>query len=185
MKKILFIKWSWASALLAAGLFTSACKKEVALTESLDPELDFKLRIVNDQGIEKNTFKAGENFWFSLIITNKITETRFLTPWDLGDERSLFRVTRVTDSMDFGKSWQGAICLGTTRMTLEGHQSAELKLPWRSDTAYTRFCMKHLNQPPLPAGTYQTSLQGYVGVGHLEGTRMTKKLNLTTLFKIQ
>jgi hypothetical protein len=184
MQKILFFKWSWASVLLVVGLLMSACKKEAAFIEPMDPELDFKLRVMNDQGIESSTFKQGENFWLSLVITNKINETRFLSPSDFVNMRSLFRVTSVTDSMDFGQAWQSAICFGT-KVSLEGHQSVELKLPWRSDTAYFRFCMEHLSQPMLPTGTYKTMLQEYVGVGQLEKTRFTKKLNLTTTFKIQ
>jgi hypothetical protein len=184
MQKILFFKWNWASVLLAVGLLASACKKEAAPGEPMDPELDFKLRVVNDQGIERNTFKFGENFWLSLVITNKINETRFLSPSNFVNMRSLFRVTRVTDSIDFGQAWTNAICFDT-KFPLEGHQSIELRFPWRSDTAYFRFCMEHRNQPPLPTGTYKTTLQEYVGVGLLEETRFTKKLNLTTTFKIQ
>jgi hypothetical protein len=183
MQKTTFFQWKWASILLAVGLMASACKKD-APAEPIDPEFDFRLRVVNDRGIETNTFKQGENFWLSLIITNKIKEARFVSPDDFGNMRTLFRVTRLSDSTDWGQAWQNMICIGRRRR-LEGQQSFELKLPWRSDTAYFNFCLEHVNKPVLPSGSYQTRLREYVTVGTLEENRLTKKLDLVTNFNIQ
>lgn len=163
--------------------FASACKKA---EDPFDPEMDFKLRLLNEKGEEATVFKEGEKFSLSFLITNKLNETRFFIPNQLTNNKGLFRIIRIIDSLDLGQPYKSIICTGQ-KISINGKQNLELKVPWNPDstTIDGKFCVQNVKKDDLKKGTYKTLLQGSLGIGTLESTRSTKNLDLLINFEIK
>ena len=180
MKKTIFIS---RLLLFLLCLTPFACKKA---EDPFDPEMDFKLRLLNDKGEESTVFKEGEKFSLSFLITNKLNETRFFIPDQLTNNRGLFRIIKTVDSVDLGQPYENVICTGQ-KISIEGKQSLELRVPWNSNSATISggFCVQNVKKDDLKKGFYKTLLQGSLGIGTLESTRSTKKLDLLVNFEIK
>jgi hypothetical protein len=180
MKKITFMT---RLLFLLLCITVLACKKEA---ESLDPEMDFKLRLLNDKGVESTSFKEGEKFWLSFLITSKIDETRFFYPNDLTNNKTLFRIGKSDGSSDLGQPYESVICTGQ-KIMINGKETLELRVPWHSDSAVSRnaFCVQSIKKESPLKGSYKTIFDGFLGVGMLESTRLTKKISLSVNFEIK
>jgi hypothetical protein len=166
--------------LLCVGSF--ACKKA---EDPFDPEMDFKLRLLNEKGEEATTFKEGEKFSLSFLITSKIDETRFFYPNQLVNSSELFRIFRTTDNLDFGQPYEGVICTGQ-KMSIPKGQSLEFKVPWNSDSFTVKsFCTENIRKNDLKKGVYKTEFVKNLSIGTLESSRTTKKLNLLINFEVK
>ncbi len=180
MKKTIFIS---RLLLFLLCLTPFACKKA---EEPFDPELDFKLRLLNDKGEESTVFKEGEKFWLSFLITNKLNERRFFIADRLVDNSGLFRVIKSDDNSDFGQPYKTISCTAW-KTTIEARGSIELKIPWRSDSTVRdiNYCVQSLKKDILPKGMYKTALQEYLQVSTLEEIRVTKKTDISINFEIK
>ena len=180
MKKTIFIS---RLLLFLLCLTPFACKKA---EDPFDPEMDFKLRLLNDKGEESTVFKEGENFSLSFLITNKLNERRFFTPTRLMANSGLFRIVRFDDSLDFGQPYKTISCTDQ-RITVEAKTSVELRIPWRSDSVVRdiKFCVQNLKKDILSKGKYKTALQEYLQIATLEEIRLTKKTDISVSFEIK
>jgi hypothetical protein len=178
MKKVIVVT---RVLLFMLCMLALACKKE----EPFDPEMDFKLRLLNDKGEEATVFKEGEKFSLSFLIINKINETRFFYPDQLANDSELFRIFRTTDSFDFGQPYEVIVCTGQ-KMSIQSGQSLEFKVPWNSDSATVRsFCTENIKKRDLKKGVYNTRFARTLSIGTLENSRITKKLDLLVNFEIK
>jgi hypothetical protein len=167
--------------LLLLCVATFACKKE----EPFDPEMDFKLRLLNDKGEEATVFKEGEKFSLSFLMTNKINETRFFYPEQLANSSELFRIIRTADSLDFGQPYNPIPCTGQ-KISIQSGQSLEFKVPWNSNFfTVGDFCVQNVKKDDLKKGVYNTQFVSNLSIGTLETSRITKKLSLLINFEIK
>jgi hypothetical protein len=159
-----------------------ACKK--TSVEPLDPEIDFKLRLLNDKGEEATVFKEGEKFSLSFLMTNKINETRFFYPDQLANSSELFRIIRTADSLDLGQPYEAILCTGL-KISIKSGENLEFKVPWNSDSFSVRnFCTQNVKKNDLKKGFYKTKFVKSLSIGTLESYRITKKLDLLVSFEI-
>jgi hypothetical protein len=183
MKKTIFN--SCVSHLLLLLLFWMpfSCKKA---EDPFDPEMDFKLRLLNDKGEESTVFKEGESFSLSFLITNRLNEKRFFIPDRLVANNGLFRIIKSDDTSDLGQPYKTILCTGW-KITVEGKASIELRIPWRSDSTVRNinFCVQNLKKDFIPKGVYKTSLQEFLQVATLEDIRLTKKTDISVNFEIK
>jgi hypothetical protein len=160
-----------------------ACNKNSV--EPLDPEMDFKLRLLNEKGEESTSFKEGERFSMSFLITSKIDETRFFYLHGVTNNRGLFRIIRTQDSLDLGQPYEPISCTGQ-KESIKGKATLEIKIPWNSDSVPTyAYCVQSIPKQLLGKGQYKTSFEGFLSVGSLESSRPTKKLSLSVNFDIR
>ena len=184
MKKMIRKPYLAIFIFLFGMFFFFSCKKNSV--EPFDPEVDFKLRLLNLKGEEATSFKEGEKFWLSFLIINKIDSTRFFYPDRLVDNKTLFRVITSDSTKDFGQPYETIVCTGQ-KMSIQARQSLELKVPWHTDSVVRNsgFCLQSIKKDVLPKGFYKTVLQEFLVVSTLEGNRLTKKTNLSVTFEIK
>jgi hypothetical protein len=180
MRKTMF-KPSLLLLLLCLTFVT--CKKNDV--ESVDPEMNFKLRLLNEKGVESTSFKEGEKFWLSFLITNRIKETRFFTSDNLENNSNLFRIVKADGSLDLGQPYEKVLC-AIDKLTIKSKASLEFRIPWRSDSIRTTsFCSQSVKKQMPAKGSYKTSFEGYLQIGMLESTRLTPKIKLSVNFEIK
>ncbi len=186
MKKMIWTARSVALISLLSLFAFLSCKKDSAESSDFDPEMDFKLRLLNEKGEVATSFKVGEKFLLSFLIINKINSTRFFTSDRLVNNKDFFRVITSDSSANFGKPYESIICTGL-RTTIEAKHTLELRLPWQSTTTVRNsdFCLQNVNKAPLSKGIYKTTLQEFLQVGTLESNRLTKKTDLSVIFEVK
>ena len=107
------------------------------------------------------------------IVDNTINNSHF------------FRVTTLDNTSDFGQAYETILCTGL-KLRIEPKQILELRVPWQADSIVSNhhFCLQSLKKNALPKGTYKTILQEFLVISDLEINRLTKKTDLSVVFKI-
>ena len=177
---------------ISAGIMLTSCSKdddniEPVAIETMETDQDqpimvdnirIDFKILNTDSVAMKTFKEGENFYFTLSLTNVGTETLYL-PYEqeiIGDEA--FKVY-TADGKYVGISWDGDLVTfqhhdlypNTTRiiwsawltysardkeaMRIAGYEL--YKLPNHLPAGYELY--KLPNHLPLPKGSYYTEFE--------------------------
>ncbi len=124
-------------------------------------EVDFNFRLLNVNGQESTTFKAGENFTFSLILQNNSGDSLFLDNSFLTDGNG-FCAVYTHDGKLVGQPFacSGAQIVSSDSHPFYGNQREfTLDVPWSDSRPFWSVLhhnFKGLNQGSLPKGKYYT-----------------------------
>jgi hypothetical protein len=124
-------------------------------------DVDFNFRLLNSNGEESNTFKAGENFTFSLKLENNSSDSLFLDNSFLADGNG-FCAVYTQDGKLVGQPFA---CRGVQIVSSDAHpfygnqKEFTLNVPWSDSRPFWSVLhhnFKGLNQEGLPKGKYFT-----------------------------
>lgn len=162
-----------------------------------DPDsapIDIEFRLLNSRGEPSSGFEVGENFVFSLLITNNSDEIIRLDQQSV-DTVDFFRVYSTTTQdntgkpISFGKPYELAFCQKINGLAIFPHETLRLEIPWMPNpweegvSYYSgNFCIVNENKP-LTAGDYQTSfsssLNFLTGAGDVSVGSRTFQVNFS------
>ncbi|WP_221392514.1 hypothetical protein [Dyadobacter sp. NIV53] len=136
---------------------------------NLDAEKPFSItyNILNRDGTKTNTVKQGENFIFSLIITNNSDEEWYVDHGSLlgSDLAMLYSKSSVGNDTLIGRAYDSAICSFQAGVVIPANGHLEINIPWIADQLLTKFPSCGLNanvNRMLPAGWYAIKLDGKI-----------------------
>jgi hypothetical protein len=131
--------------------------------------VNFKLRLLNEQGKETKIFNEGENIIFSFLIINNSSEDLFLENFLPNDD--FFRVYKLSETeanVDYGIPY-GAV-LEINGYQINAKDTLEIKYGWKEsenipNSSY--FITYHIETNELPKGSYISTFSSSFNIGNL------------------
>ena len=133
--------------------------------------VEFKLRVLNEQGEESTTFNEGENIILSFLVINKSSETIFLE-YFLPNE-NFFRVSQLNTLegiLDWGFPYIGILEINGGSEINTG-DTLEIKYAWLETDNIpneTYLISGHKETSELPVGFYKTGFSSFFKINDIQ-----------------
>lgn len=128
--------------------------------------VEFKLRVLNEQGVETTTFNEGENVIFSFLVTNQTNEDLYFYQgqMNLNDFFSLIKLNTSDEDLLLGKPYNLIFCDKIGALKIPANGSLDITVPWLYDSNISlgyNGCEAtegeyHTNTLPLSVGNYKS-----------------------------
>lgn len=143
--------------------------------------VEFKLRVLNEQGIENKTFNEGENIIFSFLVINKSTETIFVENFFPNED--FFRVYQYmadNDSINHGIPYESVILVGSFNILVQ--DTLKIEYPWNNadiDPYEYPILSGEKENPRLSRGDYITYFTQTFKIGNIQTEEKYFEFNFT------
>ncbi|WP_146151598.1 hypothetical protein [Dyadobacter jiangsuensis] len=162
--------------LSTAGIILMAfsCDKSSVDAEKLP--LSVMYSIVNLKGERTNTVKEGENFIFSLVVTNTTDEEWYIEHGSViaSNFTEIYKKSSAGSDSLIGPAYVSAMCSFQSGVLIPAKGTYKVDIPWIADQSLTKVPSCGLSTKDnsfLPKGQYMTKMDGAIkvsraGVGH-------------------
>lgn len=113
-------------------LMAFSCEKN----EGNSIPVNFKLRMLNEQGEETSTFNEGENVVFSFLVTNQTNEDLYFYQgqMNLDDFFCLIKLNTSREDILLGKPYNLIFCDKIGALKIPANGSLDITVPWLYDS---------------------------------------------------
>jgi hypothetical protein len=185
MKKAMFFLMLWLISI------SSSCKKDAPFEFAYGVPLTFQFRLLNEAGKEATEFQQGQNFTFSLRITNHSNNR-----WDLLSSRlfetsdflRVFKFIGTTDSLDIGQPFDNKVFCSSDDVFIKSNERIDIKFNWTSDSTQfpTKGCgIRGANKGKLLVGNFKTGFTHRFQFLEGDSFRISAPIRFDINFKIK
>jgi len=138
--------------------------------------VDFKFRLLDEQGNEKTVFNEGENVIFSFVIENKTSEDLCFYHHDMntGDFFRLHKLNTSEGDLNLGKPYDCIFLekIGWKSVPANGIFKIEIPWLWNENQIYAYIGCPHETYHsatfPLTKGDYKTAFSSSFKIGNIQ-----------------
>jgi hypothetical protein len=145
-------------------------------------QIEFKLQVLDESGIERQNYTLGENIIFSFLIINKTDNSIYFYHAKSIKTEEFFNLYKIEgeEEINLGRPYETIFCEFINGYTIRVNDSLNIQVPWIFNENIQSWACIHNNTDTLPIGDYRT---GFSSQFKFEGFT-TKNKRFSTQFSI-